>query len=189
MAFNEIARMYAGALLEIGREKGTLLQVEEELKLVAESIAGDRDMMMYLKAPGFSREDKKSLIDRIFSGKLSEVMVNFLKLLVDKDRQVLINEVDESFAELMDKVHNRQRVTLIASAEIDGTVIERIKSALKDKFKKEIILDITINKSILGGIIIKVGDLIIDGSLSKSLSRVRGGLLYSKIRSEAAYED
>jgi F-type H+-transporting ATPase subunit delta len=189
VAFNEIARMYAGALLGIGQEKGILTQVEEELKQVAGIISGDKDMMMYLKSPKISREDKKGMIDKIFAGKIADVMVNFLKVLIDKDRQMLIKDIDESFAEFMDQANNRQRVRVVASTELDGGVVDRIKAALKDKFKKEIIMDITVNKSILGGIIIKIGDLIIDGSLSKSLSKVRGRLLYSKIRSESAYED
>ncbi|HPB82307.1 MAG TPA: ATP synthase F1 subunit delta [Spirochaetota bacterium] len=189
MVVNEVARVYAGALLEVGKEKGILEQVNDEMKFVAQLLQGDSDFMLYMKAPGISTDDKIGFIDKVFSNQLSEEVVNFLKVLVDKDRQVIIDEIYESLVELIDIENNRLRVKIITSAKLEQSLTEKVVQALREKYNKEIILDEEINESILGGIIIKIGDLIIDGSLAKDLKNIRQKLLISKVRSEVAYED
>lgn len=189
MAGNEVARMYAGALLEIGQEKGMLSRLEEEVGFLASVLTADRDLVLYLNAPGVAKESKKSFIDRVFSGELSEVTVNFLKLAIDKDRQMLIRDIHQSLTELIDIVNNRQRATIVTSEKLNSQMREKITEALKSKFQKEIILNEIIDQNIIGGIVIRVGDLIIDGSLAKDLKNIKEKLLISKVRSEAAYED
>ncbi len=189
MVVNEVARVYAGALVELGQEKNLLQQVEEELAFVSSLVEEDKDLLLYLKAPGITKDDKKNLVDKVFKGQLSEVTVNFIKILIDNDRQMSIRDINEAFKDMMDDVNKRLRVSLVSSDNMDDGSINKIKETLKQKYGKEIILDMTIDKSILGGIIIKVGDLIIDGSLAKDLNNIREQLLFSKIRSEVAYED
>jgi F-type H+-transporting ATPase subunit delta len=189
VVLNEVARVYASALVEIGKDKNNLSQLEEELDFVQRILSEDKELLNYFKAPRISKEDKKKLIDKVFSGKLSDEMKNFIKVLIDKDRQLIITDINEYFINLIDNMKNRLRVKLITSIKLEDSFIEKIKTALKEKFKKEIILDTIINSSILGGIIIKVGDSVIDGSLSKDIRNIRGKLKNSKIRSEVAYED
>lgn len=189
MAGNEVARMYAGALLEIGQEKGTLPRIEEEVGFLASVLAADRDLVLYLNAPGVDKEAKKSLIDRVFSSELCDVTINFIKLTIDKDRQRLIGDIHQALTELIDIANNRQRATVITSEKLNPQMREKITETLKSKFRKEIILDEIIDQKIIGGIVIRVGDLIIDASLAKDLKNIKEKLLISKVRSEAAYED
>ena len=90
---------------------------------------------------------------------------------------------------MIDDVNNRQRVTIITSVDLDSTLKSKLTAKLKDVLKKEIIIKEEIDPSILGGIIIKVGDTVIDGSLAKDLRNIKNNLLNSKVRSEVAYED
>jgi F-type H+-transporting ATPase subunit delta len=189
VAGNEVARMYAGALLEIGQEKGTLPRIEEEVGFLASVLAADRDLVLYLNAPGVDKEAKKSLIDRVFSSELCDVTINFIKLTIDKDRQRLIGDIHQALTELIDIANNRQRATVITSEKLNPQMREKITETLKSKFRKEIILDEIIDQKIIGGIVIRVGDLIIDASLAKDLKSIKEKLLISKVRSEAAYED
>jgi F-type H+-transporting ATPase subunit delta len=189
VAGNELGRAYASALLEIGQERGILPQIEEEVGFLFNAVAGDRDLMLFLNAPGVPKESKKNLIDKVFKAELSEIIVNFLKVLIDNNRQNSIRDVHQSLIELIDILNNRQRVEIVTSAKLDEGMLKKLKSALEARFKKEIIIREVIDENIIGGIVIKVGDLIIDGSLAKDLRNIKETLLNSKVRSEAAYED
>jgi F-type H+-transporting ATPase subunit delta len=91
--------------------------------------------------------------------------------------------------ELNDIANNRQRITVITQSNLNATLLDKIKLEVGKKLNKEIIITEQVDESILGGIIIKIGDLVIDGSLAKGLKNIRRNLLNSKVRSEMAYED
>jgi F-type H+-transporting ATPase subunit delta len=189
VVINEVAKVYAGALLDIGKSKNILPELEEELKSVVDVFNEDKEFKLYLKAPGITKKAKKTFINNVFSDKLSETMIHFLMVLIDKDRQMALSDIYESFRDLVDQANNRQRIKLTTSIKSDASLLKRVESALEEKLKKHIMLEEIVDQSILGGIIIKVDDLIIDGSLSKDLNNIKEKLLYSNIRSEAAYED
>lgn len=189
MAAKDIARVYASSLVEIGQSMKILPDLEEEIKFVAGVVKEDADFRHFLVAPGIARETKKDFIDKIFKANLSETIVNFIKVLIDNDRQSCIVEIYEALAALVDDVHNRQQVTIVTPTELDSVMREKLAASLKAKLKKEIILKTETKADILGGIIIKVGDTVIDGSLAKDLRNIKNNLLNSKVRSEVAYED
>lgn len=189
MAGNDIARVYATSLVEIGQTKNNLSQLEEELKFVADCVTEDKDLQLFLNSPGFPKESKAKFIKSVFSGKLSDYMVNFLLVLIQNDRQNLISEIYQEVVQQIDTVNNRQRVTVISRSGLDDKTLDRISTVLNNKLKKEIILKEEVKDGILGGIIIKIDDVVIDGSLAKDLKKIRTNLLNSKVRSEVAYED
>lgn len=189
MAANDIARVYASSIFDIAKEKNILPQVEEELKAVSDIIAEDETFRNYLNTPGITKDIKKEFIDKVFAGKISEYIVNLLKLLIDNSRQTVINEIYEALVELNDIANNRQRITVITQSNLNATLLDKIKLEIGKKLGKEIIVTEQVDESILGGIIIKIGDLVIDGSLAKGLKNIRRNLLNSKVRSEMAYED
>ena len=189
VATSEVAKVYAGALLEIAHEKNAISKIEEELSFLAELLKNDHDLMRYFSAPGIPIESKKQFVDKVFGSELSELMVNFLKVLIDNGRQHDIPDISVAFSELLDIVNNRQKITLISSVKLDSDIINRIKKSLEDRFNKNIIIEEVIDPTILGGIIVQVDDLIIDASLKNDLLKLREKLLQSKIRGEVAYED
>ena len=189
MAVNDVARVYANSLFDIAKDKNILQQAEDELKAVSDIVAEEDEFRRYLNAPGITIESKKGFIDKVFDGKVSEYIVNLLKLLIDNGRQSSIADIYKAFVELNDSANNRQRITVVSQSGLDSSLLDSIKSEVGKKFGKEIIITEQVDESILGGIIIKVGDLVIDGSLAKGLKNIRRNLLNSKVRSEVAYED
>lgn len=189
VATSEVAKVYAGALLEIGHEKNAISNVEEELSFLADLLKNDHDLMRYFSAPGITKDAKKQFVDKVFGSELSELMVNFLKVLIDNGRQQDIPDINVAFSELLDIVNNRQKITLVSSVKLDLDIINRIKKGLEDRFNKNIIVEEVIKPTILGGIIVQVDDLIIDASLANDLLKLREKLLQSKIRGEVVYED
>ena len=189
MATSEVAKVYASALLEIAHEKNAVAKIEEELAFISELLKNDQDLMRYLSAPGITKESKKQFIEKVFGRELSELMVTFLKVLIDNGRQQDIIDINIAFGELIDIVNNRQKIKLITSIKLDSEIINRIKMSLEDRFNNNIVVEEVVDPSILGGIIVKVDDLIIDASLKNDLLKLREKLLQSKIRGEVAYED
>lgn len=184
-----MTRAYAGALFDIGIEKGKIDQIEEELNFITVIVIENRDFRLFLNAPSITKESKKKFIEKIFSGMLSETFMSFLYVLIDKERQSRISEINESLIELIDFENNRQRVEIVSNVGLDKDILEKIEYILSKKLNKNIIITEIIDKSILGGVIIKIGDLIYDGSIIKDLQKIRRNLLSRKVRSELCYED
>ncbi len=188
MIKNEVSNIYAGALFEIGTEKGILSQIEDEFELIIELVS-DPDLMFFLDAPVISQEAKKSFVEKIFSGKLSDEIIGFLKVLIDNDRQSLINDIYSSLIELIDESNNRQRVKVKSSVKLEDNTLKLIKSTITEKLGKEIIVDEEVDEAIIGGVIIEIDDRVIDGSIANNLKNMRDRLLKSKVVSGVAYED
>lgn len=189
MAAKDIARVYASSLVELAQDKKILPEIEEEIGFLADLVKSDKDFRNFLVTPGITKDSKKDFVEKIFKGKLSDYIVYFLKVLLDNDRQAAIVEINDALVALVDQLNNRQKVTVITSTELDSSVKEKLASKLKQVMKKDIIMSEHIDASILGGVIIKVGDTVIDGSLAKDLKNIKNNLLNSKVRSEVAYED
>jgi F-type H+-transporting ATPase subunit delta len=186
---NDIARVYASSLVEVAQKKDNLSLVEEELEFIYELFSHDADFNNFITNPGVSREKKNGLIKNVFQGRISQETENFLYLLVENDRQVFLSEIYQSFSELMDDINGRLRVVVTSSITLNDTMRTNIVKELQGTYKKEIILEEKVDESILGGIIIKIGDLLIDGSLAKDLKNIRTKLISSTVRSEATYEN
>jgi F-type H+-transporting ATPase subunit delta len=189
VAANDIARVYATSLVEFGQQKNALPEIEEGIRFLADLVTENKELRLFLVAPEIAKESKKEFIEKVFKGNISDYLINFLKVLLDNDRQSCLVDIQEALAALLDQVNNRQKVTIVTSVGLDDAMKNKMTARLTDVFKKEIIVKEEINASILGGIIIKVGDTVIDGSLLKDLKNIKNNLLNSKVRSEVAYED
>ncbi len=189
MAGKEVSKIYAGALLDIGTESNILSRIEEDLGSLAELITGDRDLMLFLNTPVISKDKKKKLIEKLFSDKFHAYTICFLKVLIDNERQQLLPDIHKYFVELIDKINNRQQIKVITSVRLEKSVLKNIENSISEKLKKSIIIEEAIDESILGGIIIKIDDKLIDGSIAKDLNILKNKLIESKVGSNMAYED
>jgi F-type H+-transporting ATPase subunit delta len=189
VADKNIARIFAESLSEVGKSENILSSLEDELRTVAGLFQDEKDLGRYFDSHDISGEKKKEFIEKLFSGKLSDYIINMLKSTIDFNRINEINEIYNEFVKQVDLIKNRQRVTVTTRFQLDDSIRENIKSALNKKLNKEIILEETINEKILGGIIIKIDDLLIDGSIANQLRRIKNNLIISKVGSDVAYED
>ncbi len=189
MADKNIARIFAESLSEVGKAKNVLSDFENELRTVAELFHEEKELKRYFDSHDISGEKKKKFIEKLFSGKLSDPVVNMLKSTIDFNCTGELDQIYNEFVKQVDLINNRQRVTVTTRFEMDDSVRKNIKTVLSKKLNKEIILDETINEKILGGIIIKIDDLLIDGSVANQLKRIKNNLIFSKVGSDVAYED
>ena len=177
------AGAYARALLAVADEHGLQATFDGELKAVAE-LLGTGSPKIFFESPKIPHSEKKQVLDRAFAGKVSEQVLNLLKILVDRGRQDLLGQIVDSFSALYDEVLGRVHVTLGSAVPIDESARQRIVATLSAKLGKEIIDDAFVDESLLGGLTIRVGDTMVDGSVRTRLSKVRAEMVAQRLGSE-----
>ena len=189
MADKDVSKIYAGALLDVGLEKNILPRMEEEVGFFTKLLSEEKDLMIFLDAPVISKDKKKEFIDKLFSGQFCPEVINFFKVLVDNDRQSLVPDIYSCLISLIDQKNGRQKVKVITSVKLDSGVLKGIGKTVSEKLKKEAVIEEIVDESILGGIVIRIDDTLIDGSVAKDLNSLRAKLIETKVGGATLYED
>jgi F-type H+-transporting ATPase subunit delta len=168
----EIAEVYARALFEVAGEHGVLDRVHDELGQFADALDEDRDLQIFLFSPYFSSEEKKDGVARIVSD-ADERFVNFLQLLAERHRMPLIFRVrrilDASWAE-----ENRLLpVTVTSAVELDEGLLREIGERIEEQTGRRVQLSSTVDPDVLGGLIVRVGNMVLDASIRNRLESLR----------------
>lgn len=165
-----IADRYADALVEIAKDgKLTFEKISSDLNLIKEILNQSKDLNEFLINPTISIEDKKEIIDKVFSNEVDALTINFIKVLIDKERFSTFNEVLDSYNKSLDNINNICRVQVTSAVEMSKEAKDRLKQKLEEKVRKNVILDLDINTDIMAGLVIKIGDNVIDMSLKHKL--------------------
>lgn len=173
-----IADRYAEALVKTAREgKLTFEKINDDLKLVETTLNQSKDLQEFLTTPLVSIDDKKEVLDKVFSNDIDTLIVNFLKVLIDKNRFELFDDVLESFNKSMDSINNISRVKVTSAVEMTEDAKKKLKTKLEEKLKKNVVFDLEINSDIIAGLVIKIGDNIVDMSLKHKLEDLSKNIL------------
>ena len=168
-----LARRYAQALFLSSQEKDLLDQVEAELKMVVGTIEGNDDLAQIMDRDLVSPEKKKEILEKLFSGKISSQTMSFLKLVLDKRREKHLQEMLVEYVALADTARNMLEAEVKTAAELSPQQQETLKQGLSAFSGKEIRLKIEVDPSLLGGVMIKIGDKVYDGSARRQLQSLR----------------
>ena len=165
-----IAQRYSDALVELAKDgKLTFDEINKDLNTIKEILNNSKDLDAFLKTPLVSAEDKIEVIGKIFAQEINPLIVNFLKLIVEKNRFETLDEILTAFAEAKDNENNIKRVSVTSAIEMNEEAKEKLKNKLENKLNKNVIIDLNINPDIIAGLIIKIGDNVIDMSLKHKL--------------------
>lgn len=165
-----IAQRYADALVRIAKEgKLTFEKIGKDLNLIKEILAQSKDLREVLVNPVVSADDKKEILDKVFSGEIDVLVINLLKLLTDKNKFEVFDDVLEAFNKALDNINNIKRVSVTSAVTMSEDAKNRLKQKLEEKLKANVVLDLSINKDIIAGLVIKIDDNIIDMSLKHKL--------------------
>lgn len=165
-----IAQRYADALVRIAKEgKLTFEKIGKDLTLIKETLAQSKDLREVLVNPVVSADDKKEIIDKVFKQEIDVLVINFLKLLTDKNKFDVFDDVLEAFNKSLDNINNIKRVSVTSAVTMLEDAKSRLKQKLEEKLKANVMLDLSINKDIIAGLVIKIDDNIIDMSLKHKL--------------------
>lgn len=165
-----IAQRYAEALVEMAKDgKLTYAKISDDLNLIQEILSQSKDLDEALTNPIVSIENKKEIIDKVFSKEISTFILNFLKVLVDKNRFSVFAEILEAYNASLDDINNISRIQVTSAVEMSKDSQTKLKNKLETKLKKNVVLDLNINPEIIAGLVIKMGDNVIDMSLKHKL--------------------
>ena len=172
-----IARRYAKALLLIGKEDGQIDTYREELGAFAKLIEQEKSLQQVLVNPLHNAESRKKVLTTVIGqADLSPTMTTFLLFLFDKGRIGFLNNINDFFQKFADELKGVARASLVSATELSSETIEKIRSALSKRTGKDIILEVEQDPGLIGGIVTRIGDLVLDGSVRTQLLNMRESL-------------
>lgn len=174
MREREIAHSYAEALYELGAEAGNTERLEEDLRYGWELFSGS-ELYQALRHPLIPKGEKLALVREIFAG-LEPYVRNLLLLVVERGRVAYLGEILQEFIELREEREGLAHVQVSTPYPLDG-LRDLIKEKLEEITGREILVEERLDRSLIGGIRIRMGDLVLDGSVRAQLERLREELL------------
>ncbi len=165
------AKRYALALCESAKEN--LEEINNDLALVNEAIFQNDELKSFFSHPVISLFDKKETIKAAFENKINEKSLNFIYTLLDEGRFLIFKTIFELFKKQKDIIQNSQKIDVVSVVELDDNQKERLKEKLSSKLQKQIILNYESNKDILGGLVVKFEDKVIDLSLKTKFDKMK----------------
>jgi len=168
----DVARVYAEALFEVGRDKGKLDALQQQLGQFADEVDRNRELQVFFFSPYLSTTEKQEGIERAISGAEPE-LTNFLELLVDKHRMTEVFRIRREFDELWKHENRRLDVTVTSAVELDRAVVEKIGQEVERQTGEKVDLSSRVDGEILGGIVLQVGNMVLDASIRSRLEKLR----------------
>jgi F-type H+-transporting ATPase subunit delta len=168
----EIARVYAEALFDVAKEGDKLDRIHDELDQFAAALDEDRDMQVFLFSPYFSSAEKAAGLEKAISGADDE-FVNFLNLLNEKHRMPLIFRIRRQFEDAYKEENRKLDVTVTSAVELDPEVAKRVGAEIEKQTGRDVELESNVDEGILGGIVLQVGNMVLDASIRNRLEKLR----------------
>jgi ATP synthase F1 delta subunit len=168
----EIASVYARSLFEVAQEQGKLDKVHDELGEFADALNESRELQVFLFSPYFSTKEKAEGLDKAISG-ADATTVNFLKLLVEKHRMPVVFRVRAEFDKLWEEENKLLPVTITSAVELPQDTVKQIGDRISEQTDRKVDLAATVDPDILGGIVVQVGNSVLDASIRNRLENFR----------------
>lgn len=171
-----LARPYARAVFQLAQEGSALAEWSETLELLA-LVAGDERVARMLRAPRVSAAERVELLRAIAGDHLDDNGDNFVRLLAQNGRLPLLPQIHEQFEALRAEAEGRIDARVISASKLTKKQEEEIAKALKERLEREVRIESEVDETLLGGAVIRAGDLVIDGSLRGRLQRLGSRLV------------
>jgi len=168
----EAARVYAEALFDVAKERGKLDAVRDELVQFADAVDGNRELQVFFFSPYFSSAEKVAGLKRAVSDADAE-LVNFLELLIEKQRMPEIFRIRRQLDELWKQENRRIDVTVTSAVTLEPSVVEKVGEEIERQTGQKVELSSRVDAEILGGIVLQVGNKVLDASIRSRLEKLR----------------
>ena len=168
----EIAAVYARSLFEVAKERGKLDLVREQLGEFADVLDATRELQVFLFSPYFSTTEKRDGLARAVTD-ADPVIVNFLNLLIDNHRMPVIFRVRRAYDELWEEENKLLPVRVTSAIELDALTISQIGDRIAEQTGQKVDLSSEVDPEILGGIVVRVGNSVLDASVRSRLEKLR----------------
>ncbi len=168
-----VATRYARAVLNVAKATHSIQQAEEDLEAISRLLTTREDLQRTLENPALSRERKLGLIDRLFADRARPITLRLLRLLVEKRRESLLGLIYREFVRLREESEGVLRITILAPQELPDDLLKQLIRKLESQTGKRIVYEFSLAPNLLGGIQVRYGDFVLDGSLGGALRRLR----------------
>jgi F-type H+-transporting ATPase subunit delta len=180
-----IARNYASALFDLAQRHEGLEAFAGGVDTVVGLLDNNPSFRAFLETPRIADRDKKNLLKKVFGETLPRHLLNFLQIMVDKRRQRLLGTVGEEFHALLDEHLGRTHVTVTVARPLDSGAMEELSAKLSSLLGKTAIPHVRVKPEILGGVQLKTGDTVYDGTLRRRIKQMRRQLVTAELPDSA----
>jgi F-type H+-transporting ATPase subunit delta len=168
----EIAQVYSRSLFEVAKEHGKLDLIKEQLEVFADALEQNRELAIFFFSPYFSTEEKKQGLKRALVD-AEPIFVNFLELLIENHRMPVIYRARRQYEALWDAEHRLLPVEVTSAVALDPAVAEELGRRIREQTGQTVELTSHVDPGILGGIVLRVGNSILDASIKNRLQQLR----------------
>ena len=168
----EIAQVWARALFEVAKEHDLLDQVREDLGAFVDALNENRDVMVFFFSPYFSTQEKKDGLERAVTG-AEPVFMNFLEALIERHRMPAIFRIKARYEVLWEDERDLLPVEVTSAVELDKAIVSSIGDRIGEQTKRTVELSSKVDPDILGGIVLRVGNVVLDASIRNRLEQLR----------------
>jgi F-type H+-transporting ATPase subunit delta len=168
----EIAEVYARSLFEVAQEQGKLDEIHDELAEFADALDKSRELQVFLFSPYFSSEEKKDGIGKVIEGG-DEHFVRFLELLAERHRMPVLFRIRRDFDRMWAEEHKLLSVTITSAVPLDEEIQNEIRGKIEDQTGRKVEFDAKVDPDILGGLLLQVGNFVMDASVRSRLEKLR----------------
>ena len=170
MRSSTIAKNYAEALLELAKRAKDLRAWGALVQSIADAMEKDRKLRLFLETPRVDAKSKNGVLRKALAGRAPAPFVRFIESVVSHRRQMLIPEIAQEYMDLVDFAENRMHANVTVARDADEKTRKLIADRLSKVFAKAVIPHLNVDERILGGVIVRVGDTVMDGSVRRKLS-------------------
>jgi len=168
----EIAQVYARALFEVAKEHGILDEVRDDLTQFAQALSDTRELAVFFFSPYFSTQEKKDGLKRVVTG-AEPAFMNFLEALIERHRMPAIFRIRDDYQEMWEDERHLLTVEVTSAIELDKATVSSIGDRIGEQTKRTVELSSKVDPDILGGIVLRVGNVILDASIRARLEQLR----------------
>jgi F-type H+-transporting ATPase subunit delta len=168
----EIAAVYARALFEVASDQDKLDDVRDQLGAFADALSETRDLQVFFFSPYFSTAEKEDGLDRVVTD-ADPTIVNFLKLLIEKHRMPALFRIRADYERLWEDENKLLPVQITSAVELDDAVVKQLGDRIAEQTDRKVQVSAQVNPDILGGIVVQVGNSVLDASVKNRLEQLR----------------
>ncbi len=171
-------KIYADSLIQTGKDGAMNFdEILNDLNIIKDVTSQSKDLVEVMENPAIDDKTKYEIIDSVFSNHINAKIINFLKVLINKKRFKELNNIIQAYSDELDKINNIQRVEVISAVDLSQEQMQRLTEKLHNKLQKNVILSTKLDQSIIGGLVIKIDDDVIDNSLNNKLESLSKNII------------
>lgn len=176
-----VSTRYANSLIELAEEKNNLSEIVSDIKVVYNTLADSKELQRILKNPIIKIDKKNSILSEIFASQISVSTLNFLKFILKKRREELLFDITKRFLELHDEKFDVVNAAIISAVELSEENKVYVKEQLEKFTNKKIRTEYKLDKNVIGGFLVKIGDTVLDATIKHQLELLKNKFKFGNI--------